>query len=366
MGITLRFVLPLLALIVGVFGFVLVEQSSPQGKAEARAPILPPPEVMRTDEERAFEQRLEEIGAALDGQVGIAVVDVATGRAYEFNGDAMLPQQSVTKLWVALTALSQVDRGTLDLDETVTIRRADLTLFHQPIREIVRTRGSLRTDYRDLMERALARSDNSANDRLLWRVGGPEAVDDWIEGRDIENVRFGADERTKQSAIAGLEWQQGYSYGRRFFDARDAVPTPLRREAFERYLAEPIDGASATGIARALAKLARGELLSDASTSLIRSILATTKSGPRRIKGGAPPGWAVEHKTGTGQFFDGEQSGYNDVGIVTAPDGTEYAIAVMIGRTREGYGPRMAMMQEVTRATVAFHEERSGDKTNTT
>ncbi|MGB3711532.1 MAG: serine hydrolase, partial [Erythrobacter sp.] len=101
------------------------------------------------------------------------------------------------------------------------------------------------------------------------------------------------------------------------------------------------------------------------STRLIRDILAETRSGPRRLKAGAPEGWRVQHKTGTGQFYDGEQSGYNDVGIVTAPDGSDYAIAVMIGRTRESYAARMAMMQAVTRATAEFHrtrgEEDAGD-----
>ena len=355
-GITLRYVAGLLLLLAGATGWALMSQTPGPGKAEARVSILPPPDVIKTPTEREFEQKLEEIGAGLKGEVGIAVVDVATGRVYEFNGDAILPQQSVSKLWVSLAALGRVDRGKLDLSERVTIRREDLTLFYQPLREIVRTRGQFETDYLDLMIRALSRSDNSANDRLLRRVGGPDAVEDWIEDHDLADVRFGTDERSKQSAIAGLDWQQAYSYANNFHLARDQVPLEERRDAFERYLAEPIDGASPTGIALALAKLARGELLSPASTRLVRDILSTTKSGPRRIKAGAPEGWEVDHKTGTGQEFGGEQSGYNDVGIVTAPDGHEYAIAVMIGRTRESIPARMAMMQAVTRATAAFHD----------
>ena len=355
-GITLRYVAGLLLLLAGATGWALMSQTPGPGKAEARVSILPPPDVIKTPTEREFEQKLEEIGAGLKGEVGIAVVDVATGRVYEFNGDAILPQQSVSKLWVSLAALGKVDRGKLDLSERVTIRRQDLTLFYQPLREIVRTRGQFDTDYLDLMIRALSRSDNSANDRLLRRVGGPDAVEDWIKDHDLAGVRFGTDERSKQSAIAGLDWQQAYSYANNFHLARDQVPLEERRDAFERYLAEPIDGASPTGIALALAKLARGELLSPASTRLVRDILSTTKSGPRRIKAGAPEGWEVDHKTGTGQEFGGEQSGYNDVGIVTAPDGHEYAIAVMIGRTRESIPARMAMMQAVTRATAAFHD----------
>ena len=315
-----------------------------------------PPPVVMTEEDRAFEQELEEIGAALDGQVGIAVVDVDTNKTYEFNGDDLLPQQSVSKLWVSMAALALVDEDAFDLNERVVIGPDDLTLFHQPIREIVKARGAFVTDYAELMDRALTRSDNTANDTILRRVGGPGKVQAWMDENRIKGVRFGTDERTKQSAIAGLQWRQYYSTGRGFYDARDAVPDAQRRAAFEAYHADPIDGATASGMAQALARLARGRLLSPNSTAYLREVLSNTRSGPRRLKGGVPAGWSIDHKTGTGQFLDGEQSGYNDVGILTAPDGHEYAIATMIGRTRASYAARMEMMQAVVRATVAFHD----------
>ena len=113
-------------------------------------------------------------------------------------------------------------------------------------------------------------------------------------------------------------------------------------------------------IVGALARLYRGELLSEKSTRLLLDTLEQTKSGPRRLKAGAPEGWTVRHKTGTGQFFDGEQSGYNDVGIVTSPEGRSFAIAVMIARTREPTPTRMEMMQDVVRAVVRYHAAQYG------
>ncbi|MEX0341538.1 MAG: serine hydrolase, partial [Erythrobacter sp.] len=106
----------------------------------------------------------------------------------------------------------------------------------------------------------------------------------------------------------------------------------------------------------ALARLHRGDLLSAPSTRLLLDTLERTRSGPRRLKAGAPEGWLVRHKTGTGQFYDGEQSGYNDVGIVTSPEGRSYAVAVMIARTRAPTPVRMEMMQEVVRAVVRYDE----------
>ena len=316
----------------------------------------PPP---LDDQQKALQDRLAAIGKAFPGEVGIAVVDVSSGARMHFEGRKPFPQQSVSKLWVAMTALDLVDQGALDLAEPVSIERRDLTLFHQPIREIVRTRGRYDTDYFDLFERALTESDNTANDRLLRRVGGPTAVDGFLRRQGITGVQFGPDERTKQSAIAGLEWNPSFSMGRGFYDARDSLSPERRRQAFEKYLADPVDGASAIGIAQALARLAKGDILSPASTSFILGTLEKTKSGPNRLKGGTPAGWAMAHKTGTGQVFDGEQSGYNDVGVLRAPDGSQYAIAVMIGRTRSSFSSRFEMMQAVTRAVADHHLSRN-------
>ena len=49
-------------------------------------------------------------------------------------------------------------------------------------------------------------------------------------------------------------------------------------------------------------------------------------------------------------MLNSTQSGYNDIGIVTAPDGRDYAVAVMIRRTSAPVPQRMAMMQNVVRA----------------
>ncbi|MBU2340086.1 MAG: class A beta-lactamase-related serine hydrolase [Alphaproteobacteria bacterium] len=306
--------------------------------------------------EAALENELAALVAGFDGEAGLAVQDIATGRILHARGDELYPQQSVSKFWVALAALDEADEGRFDLAEPVTLRAEDLTLFHQPIREIVRSRGRFDTDYGDLLDRALTRSDNTANDRILRRIGGPETVQDFIDDAELAGIRFGTDERTKQSGIAGLQWDQAYSMGRGFYDARDALPDALRRARFEAYLADPVDGASPIGIAHALGQLARGSLLSSVSTELLLATLEQTRSGPRRLKGGVPPGWTIAHKTGTGQEFGGEQSGYNDIGIVTSPAGREYAVVAMIRRTGAPVPARMAMMQELVRAVVRYDE----------
>ena len=79
-------------------------------------------------------------------------------------------------------------------------------------------------------------------------------------------------------------------------------------------------------------------------------------TGANRLKGGLAPGWVLNHKTGTGQVLGDCQAGYNDIGILTAPDGKSYAVAVMIKLTSVPLPVRMELMNNVVRAVIAQHD----------
>jgi len=305
----------------------------------------------------ALEERIAALGRAFQGEVGIAVRDVETGYVAGWNGNRLFPQQSVSKFWVQLTAMDAVDRGRLELDRSVTLTAKDLTLFSQPIAAQV-VGGGFNTTIRDLMHRAITRSDNTANDFVLWQAGGPAAVREFLRKNNIEGVRFGPGERLLQSGIAGVTWSQAMSRNGAFEAARAQVPPSTRRRLFNSYIQDPIDGASPNGLTHGLAKLRRGELLSRQSTQHFLNVMAQTRTGPNRLAGGLAPGWTIAHKTGTGQVYGGEQAGYNDIGIITSPDGRHYALAVMIGRTAVPNIVRMNLMNEVTRAAIEYDRAR--------
>jgi len=271
-----------------------------------------------------LDSRIRELGRSFNGEVGIAVREVETGWAANWHGERYYPQQSVSKFWVAITALQAADAGQIDVNARVTLRREDLTLFHQPVAADIGPNGYT-TTIDNFMFRALTTSDNTCNDVVLRQAGGPQAVRAMIERNRLEGVRFGPGERLMQSQIAGLQWSPAYSVGNAFYQARNAVPTERRRTAFESYIEDPIDGATPDGI----------------TTGLV-------------------PGWQIAHKTGTGQVLGATQAGYNDIGILTSPEGRHYAVAVMIGRTATPLPVRMALMQNVTRAVIAYNEASAG------
>ena len=328
-------------------------KSPPKAKALALKPAPQAPAFIRG--------RLADLGRNFDGQVGIAVKSIDDGWEAGWKDRELYPQQSISKLWVAITAMDAVDHGKLNLDDKVTLTRSDLTLFHQPIRDdILNNGGSFTTTYRDLMYREIVTSDNTANDKLMRSVGGPKAVRAMIARKHLGAIRFDNGERDMQSRVAGLTWKPEYSIGNAFWVARDKVPLAVRSRAFNRYIANPYDGAAPSAIVDALARLKRGELLSRASTDHLLEVMSQTKTGPQRLKGGLANGWSLNHKTGTGQELGPEEAGYNDVGILTAPDGKSYAVAVMIKRTATPLPVRMTLMSNVTRAVIQQHDmERS-------
>ena len=321
--------------------------SMPIPDAPKPLPVFPAP--------AALTATVDALARDFGGVVGISVRSLEWGWQVDANGDRRMPQQSVSKLWVAMTVLDARDKGRLTLDDPVELTREHLTLFHQPIATLVVRDGVYRTTVRELLLRAMQQSDNTANDRLLTLVGGPQAVRAFIADRGLGEIRFGPGERLLQAGTAGLRWDQRYSMAGEFQRARAALPPTVRRAAFDSYVANPVDGAAPSAIALALARLKAGELLSASSTSFLTNVMSGTRTGKARLRAAVPVGWMLAHKTGTGQDLGGRTAGFNDIGILTAPDGKAYSIAVMIGDTPRPVRERQQLMQAVVASVVANH-----------
>ncbi|HET9335368.1 MAG TPA: serine hydrolase [Sphingomicrobium sp.] len=324
----------------------------PPRPAQAQSTPLPP-----RIAPAALRDRIAALGRAFNGNAGISIVSMSDGWQADYNATTLFPQQSCSKLWVAITAMDAVDKGRVSLNDRVTLGRSDLTLFHQPIKAKVLGNGGHTTTLGALLFTAITESDNTANDKLMRSVGGPQAVRDVIDAKNLGSIRFYEGERALQSRIAGLIWSQSYSIGDAFYKARGALPTSVRKSSFERYIADPYDGAAPHAVALALARLKRGELLSPASTQRLLNIMGSTKTGALRVRAALKSGWRWSHKTGTGQNFQGRVGGINDIGILTAPDGTSYAMAIMTVPNKSD-GAAQDLMQAVARAVIAEHEAR--------
>lgn len=324
------------------------------GPIQARAAAPQPPAAPS-----ALRGALQRLALAYGEPVGIAVSDVDEGWTADVNGDVAMPQQSVSKLWVAVATLDAADRGAISLDRPVAFTDADRSVFFQPIVQRM-TGGLYITSYRDLLRRAIVESDNAANDKLIRALGGAETIRATAHAKRLSGLGVWDEERILQARIAGLDWRHEFGFGQSFKTARAALTQDARERARDLYLAAPPDGASPKAIVAALRRLQRGELLSVGATNTLLSLMADVTTGPRRLRGGLPADWRIAHKTGTGQDLGGSSIGINDVGLLSAPDGRTYAVAVMIPHTRQAVPERLALMQAVARAVVESWRVESG------
>ncbi len=322
-------------------------RTQPQQPPRANFTLAPPP---------AMATSLRTQWAAFPGRAGVAIARTDGVWMIEFRGNEFMPQQSVSKLWVAIAVMQAVDDGRLRLSDAVTLHDTDLTVFHQPVEDLIGPDGYT-TTIGALLEDAMTKSDNTANDFLMRRVGGPAAIRTMLASKGLLGIRFGPGETGLQSLTAGLPWRPEYRFKDNFKKARALLTYETRKAAMDAYLADPIDGATAIGIAQALVQLKRGALLSPSSTEHLLGLMAASETGKMRLRAGAPAGWLFAHKTGTGQDLDERTAGYNDVALMTAPDGTSYAVVVLIADTTKPIPDRQAFMQSIT-ASIGYNHRR--------
>lgn len=87
----------------------------------------------------ALQRDFANLAGEVSGRVGVCAAD-AVGQAC-LNAGQRFPLQSVMKLLVGLAAGAAVDTRALKFDELVIVRREDLSLYVQPIADIVNRQG---------------------------------------------------------------------------------------------------------------------------------------------------------------------------------------------------------------------------------
>jgi beta-lactamase class A len=303
------------------------------------------------DAERLDKTAAELTARAAPARLGAAVMNLESGELWAINGVDRFPMQSVFKAPLAAAVLAEVDAGRLDLEETITLMDEDIS---PPFSRVADAYPG-RRDYTvaELLTLAAGASDNTAADVLMRRIGGPGAVTAWLRAQDIREMRVDRYERQLQPEIAGLDsfrldWKGEAAYRA----ALQEVPAAERQAATEAYLADPRDTTTPREALLFLAKLARGELLSQASTARLLKIMGETPTGAGRLAAGLPPGARLAHKTGTARTDLGMNPATNDIGLITLEDGRQYAIAVFLSGSTLPEAEREAIFADLARSVA--------------
>lgn len=221
-------------------------------------------------------KRLEAIRATLGpgGRLGVAAIDTGSGHEMHFDADSRYSMASTFKLPLAAAVLSLAGQGKLSADEELPFGPGD-PLDNSPTVEANMALGRL--PIWQLCAAIVERSDNSAANLLLRRIGGPEAVNRFIRACGDPVTRLDRYEMELNSNLPG--------------DLRDTT--------------------SPAAMARLARALVLGDVLSGENRNRLSLWLKKSVPGPDRLKAGFPvPPWLVGHKTGTGA-----NGAVNDVAI---------------------------------------------------
>lgn len=239
-----------------------------------------------------LEANINEVDHNLDGVLGVAILDLSSGKKILLHADDVFPQASSIKIAVLAELYRQAQAGKLKLTDFYTVQASDLV----PDSDIMGglTPGVTRITLRDLATMMVAVSDNSATNVLIDRVG-MENVNALMDSLGLAHTRL----RRKMMDLKAAS------------EGRENISTPAEMTAL-------------------LEALYRGKVLNKAMTADFFTMLGTHKESfiPRDL----PEGLKIANKPGE---LEGVR---NDSGVVFV-ENRPYVICVMttyLRRERDG------------------------------
>jgi 2-iminobutanoate/2-iminopropanoate deaminase len=298
--------------------------------------------------------------ASFPATTGLHIKHLKTGEEVAIRADDSFNSQSVIKVPIMVRAFQLADAGKLNLDERVTITRADLRDGTGVFQYF--DLGSAPT-LRDVIQQMIVTSDNTATDLMTVKVGGKDAINAWLaeSGYTMRFVNRGWEYRRKLLAkidprfaaitaeeVTGLQYAmtQGDAsapvsvfdhYKTLFTGPRaawvDIVRDPANRRRHtanqRKLMVEDRDiwlgDITAREISRMLEGIERCTVASAVSCATMKLFLRRQLAGSRRL-----PHFLdvpVGHKTGDAGNIA------NDVGIIYSRSGPIVISALVVGIT---------------------------------
>lgn len=268
------------------------------------------------------------IEKAARGALGVAAVHLESGRGVGYRADEFFPMASTVKVAVAARILEMADRGQVSLATEIPVKRMEM-VPEGPLAAI-RWRPGLSWSFEELLEAMITRSDNTSTDVLFRVAGGPPAVDAWLKGIGLKDIRPARYIRELLRDVLSIPEPASPTVSladqfRKMPPKRAAERRAKAMRASPDYDADPRDQATPNGMLALLVKIRLADGVSAEVRSALVPMMERAVTGPKRIRGRLPPGTIVGDKTGT---LAGTA---NDVGYITLPGGKGcIALAVFV------------------------------------
>ncbi|PCE33700.1 hypothetical protein BZL54_04130 [Burkholderia ubonensis subsp. mesacidophila] len=283
--------------------------------------------------------------AAEPGTLGIAVFDMHGSAEWHVNGDRSFPMMSVFKAPLAAAVLDRVERGQLALNQRVTITRDQLRPGESDIRDTFQgDRMSFSVDA--LLHAAVSKSDNTAADALLKVVGGPGVVTAFLRAHGIDGMRVDMGESQVSELFRNLGAASAPPAGETAQQRKQRLQGGLQA-----YLSDSRNRSTPVAAADFLRKLSTGALLSATSTQYLMTLLRE-QTNPRRLRTGLPAGVTLADKCGTSPTVNGVTAAFNDIGVMTWPDGRRMIVAVFLTASPASRADRDRLFADLAKAVA--------------
>ncbi|MBI5531325.1 MAG: class A beta-lactamase [Deltaproteobacteria bacterium] len=276
------------------------------------------------EREARFKERLEGLVQSTGGELGFAMRVIEGGKLVSIRGMESFPMASVYKFPIALAMLAEVERGKADLARFVSFGR-DLSCGG-PMMETLRG-DPVSSTLGDLIDWMVVTSDNTACNVVLRELGGPAAATANLKRLGIQGIRVDRNEldlARDELRIAHPERVPDNASAEQLGEVENAMTPEDWRRSGDAFAKDPRDTATPEAMLELLVLFHEGKALGPGMTAWLRKRMEKAK--PIRIGLGVPEGTQVLHKTGTGPQL------FNDVGIVTLPDGRHLAMVIFIRR----------------------------------
>lgn len=279
------------------------------------------PQTFNAVYEGGLDAAIARIARGDQGRIGVAAIDLSTGRSISVLGDQRFPMASTSKIAIAAAYLEGVEQGRWSLTSEFPLLIAERSAKFSTARAPVRQGNFLPAI--ELIELMITRSSNPATDALLQVVGGPQAVNDWARRAGIRDFELTRD-------IATLVRDDGE------FDPASVID---RR-----------DSATPKAMLELMVGLHEGRWLNARHRQVILGAMERTITGKRRIRGMLPANLVVGNKTGS------LNNTSSDIGFIRTPDGRSIALSIYV----TGQGSRAAREARIAEIARAIYEGYTG------
>jgi beta-lactamase class A len=260
--------------------------------------------------ETHFKDRIATIEKRTGGRIGVAALDIGSGKRLDYRSEERFPMCSTFKFLAAAAVLEHVDGRQEKLDRFVSYEAKDI-LEYAPVTKVHLKDGGMTLGA--LCAAAIEQSDNTAGNLLLDIIGGPVGLTKFARSIGDETTRLDRKEPELNSAVPG--------------DERDTT--------------------SSAAMCANMQQLTLGNVLSESSRHQLEDWLQHNETGTLMIRAGVPKTWTVGDKTG--RCGNGAA---NDVAIIRPPGRAPIMVAIYsIGSTASA-DDRAAIVAEVARVVV--------------